>query len=60
MIGAILATDMSLHFNKLNEFKEKVLTDTFDPATETNKIFCCDFMFHLADISNPTKTFEIC
>ena len=60
MIGAILATDMSNHFNKLGVFKGKILSDDFDPKLEENKKICAEFLFHLADISNSTKSFDLC
>ena len=60
MIGAILATDMSNHFNKLSVFKGKILSDDFDAKLEENKKICSEFIFHLADISNSTKSFELC
>lgn len=60
MIGAILSTDMSNHFTKFGQFKGKVLDPEFDVTNAENKIQVCEMMFHLADISNATKPFEIC
>ena len=60
MIGAILATDMSEHFSKFGMFKGKVLQQDFDPAVSDNKKLICEMIFHLSDISNATKPFEIC
>ena len=60
IIGAILATDMSQHFNKLAVFKGKMLSNEFDPKSPENKKFCAEFLFHLADISNSTKPFDLC
>ena len=60
IIGAILATDMSNHFNKLAVFKGKILSNDFDAKSPENKKICGEFMFHLADISNSTKPFSIC
>lgn len=60
MIGAILSTDMSEHFTKFAQFKGKVLDTEFDLTTPENKKFVCEMMFHLSDISNATKPFEIC
>lgn len=60
MIGAILATDMSEHFAKFGQFKGKVLDQDFDPAEADNKKMICEMIFHLCDISNATKPFEIC
>ena len=60
MIGAILSTDMSEHFAKFGFFKGKVLDPEFDPSNSENKKTICEMLFHLADISNATKPFEIC
>ena len=60
MIGAILATDMSEHFAKFGQFKGKVLDLDFDPETADNKKMLCEFLFHVSDISNATKPYEIC
>ena len=34
MIGAILATDMAKHFDKLSILKNKILSDDLDPTKE--------------------------
>lgn len=60
MVSAILATDMSKHFEELGAIKSKLQSDDFDATEEKNKMQCCNWMFHLADISNPTKPFAIC
>ena len=60
MVNAVLATDMASHFNKLGNFKSQVLSETFDATTEDNQKLCCEWLFHLADISNSSKPFEIC
>ena len=51
---------MSQHFNKLAVFKGKMLSNDFDPKSPENKKICAEFLFHLADISNSTKPFDIC
>jgi hypothetical protein len=60
MIGAILATDMSEHFAKFGQFKGKVLDPDLAPKEVANKKLLCEMIFHLADISNATKPWEIC
>lgn len=60
MIGAILATDMSEHFSKFGQFKGKVLDPDFDAMTNENKKMIFEMVFHLCDISNATKPYEIC
>ena len=60
MVGAILATDMAEHFKKLGGFKTAVLDENFDGSTDDNKLLVCEFLFHVADISNSSKPFELC
>lgn len=60
MVNAVLATDMASHFNKLGRFKSQVLSESFVATNEDNKTLCCEWLFHLADISNSSKPFEIC
>lgn len=60
MIGAILATDMSEHFSKFGQFKGKVLDPDFDATTAVNKKMVYEMIFHLCDISNAAKPFELC
>jgi len=59
MINFILATDMSRHFNDINKFKARVESDNFSPDG-TDKTLSSEFLFHMADISNPTKPWPIC
>jgi hypothetical protein len=60
MIDAILATDMSHHFAKFGIFKGKILSEDLDPKAPSEKHILCQELFHLADISNSTKQFDIC
>lgn len=64
MISAILATDMSLHFNSVSYMEEFISQFENDDAKWHDSITSDDsdavqhilnFMIHLADISNPTK-----
>jgi hypothetical protein len=59
MIGAILNTDMSKHFSEVGKFKTRLTSAEFDP-TGTDKDMILYQLFHLADISNGTKSWEIC
>jgi hypothetical protein len=59
MIGCILATDMSKHFSELGKFKSRVNADDYDIAGQ-DKDPSLHMFFHLADISNPTKPWNIC
>jgi hypothetical protein len=59
MIGAVLATDMALHFSKFGIFKGKIENDELDPTKFEEKKFICEEIFHLCDISNVSKPFLI-
>ena len=59
MIQTVLATDMSKHFPDLGLLKSRMSSNEFDPETEKDKEMLLNLMFHLADISNTTKQFDI-
>ena len=59
MISLVLATDMSKHFSELGKLKARLASADFDPKT-VDKDITRTTMFHLADISNGTKPWEIC
>ena len=42
MIGAILATDMQKHFDKLSILKQKLLSEDLDATNEENKTLICE------------------
>jgi len=42
MIGAVLATDMQRHFDKLSILKQKLLSEDLDPAKEEHKTLICE------------------
>ena len=42
MIGAILATDMQKHFDKLSILKQKILSEDHDPTKEDQKKLVCE------------------
>ena len=60
MIGCILATDMSKHFSELGKFKSRINSPEFNPAVGSDKDMSMQMVFHLSDISNACKRFEIC
>lgn len=60
MIGAILATDMALHFSKMGILKGKLENEDLDPVDYEEKKFICEQIFHLCDISNVSKPFDLC
>ena len=57
MISCVLSTDMVNHGKSLN-FLKKCLKEDFIKKEEDNQDFM-DLLIHSADISNPTKTFEV-
>lgn len=60
MIGAILATDMALHFSKIGILKTKLASEDLNYTAPDEKKFICEQFFHLCDISNATKMFDVC
>ena len=60
MIGAILATDMSFHFTKFSILKGKLESKDLNPTNIDEKKFFCEQLFHMCDISNAAKPFNIC
>ena len=58
MIGCILETDMSKHFADQGKFKSRATSWDFDPAGNDKEI-SMNVLFHLADISNPVKRFDL-
>ncbi len=59
MIGAILSTDMQKHFSELGKFKGRISADDFDPSAN-DKEMTMNLAFHLSDISNSAKPFNLC
>ena len=59
MVGAVLATDMSKHFSELAKFKTRVGAQDFDAAASDKDMTLFE-LFHLADISNSTKPWNVC
>lgn len=60
MIDCVLATDMSLHFKGINQVKDRMAQADFALENEKDKLLILKFGFHLADISNPAKPWDIC
>lgn len=59
MINSILGTDMSKHFSELGKFKTRLSSPEFNPQS-SDKDMTLGLLFHLADISNGTKGWDIC
>ena len=60
MIDCVLATDMSHHMASVKHLKERIEDPEFSLENEKDKQKILTFAFHLADISNPVKKWEIC
>ena len=60
IIQTVLTTDMSKHFVELGSVSSRISDEDFNPAEAKDKELFIKFMFHLADISNPTKRWSLC
>ena len=60
MIDCVLATDMSHHFKEFNHAKSRVSMSDYSLENEKDKLMIMKLSFHLADISNTAKKWEIC
>lgn len=60
MIDAVFATDITKHFADVAQFKGIIGLKEFAPETGTDKQRTLMIIFHMADISNPAKPFELC
>jgi len=58
MVHMVLSTDMSKHFADIGTFKQRVTAESFDPD-DKDKLLCMGVGIHLADISNPTKPWNL-
>ena len=60
MIAMILATDMAEHFKELGRLKAQISQPEYNPGTPEEKLKTLGFLMHMADISNPTKKWDLC
>lgn len=60
MIDVVFATDMSKHFGEVGQFKSLIANGDFKPNQGTDKQLLIKMIFHMSDISNPTKDFKLC
>lgn len=58
IISCILATDMSIHFDLIEQTKKKGI-DGFNFKEQNDQIFYGKIILHAADLSNPVRPFEI-
>ncbi len=59
MIDCILATDMSHHFREYTSIKQKLDQNELKLEDDKDRLKIIKFAFHLADISNPVKKWEL-
>jgi len=55
----VLGTDMAKHFSEIGKVKTRVGAEDYDPK-EKDKDLTIGMVFHLADISNSSKSWEVC
>ena len=55
MIGAVLSTDMAHHMDMINGVTNDAKQEDYDVNNPKYRTKFIHMMFHLADISNPTK-----
>lgn len=61
MINSVLSTDMQKHFQELGKFKSRTSASDFNCETNSgDRDLTLNTLFHYADISNSTKSFEVC
>jgi hypothetical protein len=51
---------MTKHFTELGHLKSRTSASDFDVSQGKDKEACIKFVFHMADISNPSKNWETC
>lgn len=59
IISIVLSTDMAFHFSSLANFISRQNSNDFDPS-KVDKVICLNMLTHLSDISNPTKSWDLC
>jgi len=59
MIEIVLGTDPAHHFTGVAKFKARISADDFAPDADDDKLSVIKMAVHLADISNPCKSFNI-
>lgn len=60
IIQTVLTTDMTKHFVELGAVNARISDPNFNLTDSKDKELFIKFTFHLADISNPTKPFNLC
>mmetsp|Transcript_7171 Transcript_7171/g.6697 ORF Transcript_7171/g.6697 Transcript_7171/m.6697 type:complete len:112 (+) Transcript_7171:358-693(+) len=58
IIDLVLATDNSTHFSEISHLRARLDSEDFDPSGK-DKAKICNYLIHIADISNPSKPWKI-
>jgi len=58
MVSSILATDMSMHFQLVEEVNTRMSTG-WVVQSPADQLFFCKILLHAADLSNPVRSFDI-
>ncbi len=61
IIRAVLATDMAKHHQSIETLKKRVPQTDYNPgANAKDKEMTLNLFFHMADISNSSKPWDLC
>ena len=59
IVSCIMATDMSLHFDLVDETKKCVAKGDYSFQDVNDQVFMCKLLVHAADLSNPVRPFHV-
>eukprot|EP01116_Phalansterium_solitarium_P025024 TRINITY_DN937_c0_g1_i2.p1 TRINITY_DN937_c0_g1~~TRINITY_DN937_c0_g1_i2.p1 ORF type:complete len:881 (-),score=315.16 TRINITY_DN937_c0_g1_i2:150-2792(-) len=60
IIQAVLRTDMTHHFDLFNTASSQASLNAFGGRTAESRQLLVNLMLHMADISNPTRSWQLC
>ena len=59
IVSCVMATDMSVHFQLVDETKKIVSGEDYNFTEVQDQMFLCRLLVHSADLSNPVRPFHI-
>ena len=59
IVSCVMATDMSVHFQLVDETKKIVAGGDYSFSEVQDQLFLCKLLVHSADLSNPVRPFHI-
>ena len=59
IVSCVMATDMSVHFQLVDETKKIVVGGDYSFSEAQDQMFLCKLLVHSADLSNPVRPFHI-